>query len=130
MEKYMVIEPDGSVHWIEIERENMLDEFHKAIGCDTLENVRTMALGINLIVDESGKLKTSPQPFNHLASTLHLGYMLGRDFIAGPAIVAGIGLVDGESDWVPLSEQELDMLSQLGVYVDEDKQHSGLIKED
>lgn len=110
MENYMVIDPDGSIRWIEIERSNMLQEFYHAIGCDSLENVRTIFPDICLIVDELGKVKTNPQPHNEVASCFYAGWLHGNDDIVGPAIVAAIHLVDGESDWVPLNELEWDIV--------------------
>lgn len=106
-EKYMVIEPSGDVRWIEIDRLNLLEEFYDAIGCDCLENVRTIIPDVCLIVDESGRIKDPPQLHNDRASHMYLGWILGCDDIVGPAIVAAIHLVDGESDWVPLNDFEL-----------------------
>lgn len=106
-EKYMVIDPDGSRRWIEIEREHMLDEFYKAIDCSCLENVRTVIPGVCLIVDESGRIEDPPKPHNVAASWLYAGWYLGRDDIVGSAIVCTIDLVDGESDWVPLCPAQL-----------------------
>lgn len=105
-EKYLVIDPDGSTRWIQIERENMLREFHAAVRSDSLENVRSTVRDVCLIVDEVGKLRNPPQPHNELASLLYAGWIMGTDDIVGPAIVAAIHLVDGESDWVPVSEFE------------------------
>lgn len=106
-EKYMVIDPSGEIRWIEIDRLNLLEEFYEAIDCDCLENVRTIIPDVCLIVDESGRIKDPPKPHNDLASQLYLGWILGHDDIVGPAIVAAIHLVDGESDWVPLNDIEL-----------------------
>lgn len=117
MEKYMVIEPSGDIRWIEIQRENMLQEFRKVIGCDCLEQVRTIVRGVCLIVDESGKIKDPPQQHNEIASLLYLGYILGNDDIAGPAVLVSIGLVDGEPDWVPLNARELQRLRAMGLRV-------------
>lgn len=106
-EKYWVLDPDGSACQIEIERINMLDEFYAAIDCDCLENVRTIIPDVCLIVDESGRIKYPAKQHNARASLLYLGYLVGRDDIVGSAILAAIHLVDGESDWVPLSPSEL-----------------------
>ncbi len=106
-EKYWVIDPDGSARQIEIERENMLDEFYAAIDCDCLENVRTFIPDVCLIVDECGKLRHPPKQHNERASMLYAGWLFGADDIVGSAILAAIHLVDGESDWVPLSASEL-----------------------
>lgn len=106
-EKYMVIYPDGSIRWIEVENRQLLPAFYKAIGCDCVENVRTIIPDVCLIVDECGKLKNPPQPHNDVASQLYAGWILGSDNIVGPVVVAAIHLVDGESDWVPLSDEEM-----------------------
>lgn len=116
MEEYMIIEPNGAIRWIQTERENMLDTFHAAIGCDCLENVRTIVRDVCLIVDESGKVKANPQPHNERASRLYWGYLAGKDDIVGPAIVAAIHLVDGDPDWVPLNLVERLRVSSLGIY--------------
>ena len=102
----MVIDPDGSTRWIEIERCNMLQEFHKAIGTDMLENVRTIFDHICLIVDELGKIRKPPKPHNDVASDFYRGWIMYDDDIVGSAIVAAIHLVDGEPDWVPLNQEE------------------------
>lgn len=105
-EKYMVIDPDGSTRWIELERYEMLDKFHEALGTDSLENVRTAVRDVCLIVDEIGKLRIPPRIHNNVASWLYPGWIMGLDDIAGPAILAAIHLVDGDPDWVPLNDFE------------------------
>ena len=109
-EKYMVIDPDGSTRWIEIERSNMLQEFYQAIGTNFLENVCTIFPDVCLIVDELGKIKNPPQPHNDVASDFYRGWIMADDDIVGPAIVAAIHLVDGVSDWVPLNQQEQEIV--------------------
>lgn len=116
-ENYLVLDPDNTIRWIQIDRSRMLEEFYKAIGCDCLENVRTVIPPICLIVDESGKVKDPPQEENFLASLLYLGYLRGIDDIVGPAVLAAIRLVNGESDWVPLNDDELDILRQRGYQI-------------
>lgn len=114
-EKYWVLDPDGSARQIEIDRLQMLEEFHKAIGCNMLENVRTIIPDVCLIVDECGKINNPPQLHNPVASPLYLGFLIGADDIAGPAILAAIHLVDGEPDWVPLSDYELSkVIARIG----------------
>lgn len=119
MENYLVIEPSGSLRWVEIDRARLLDGLYKAIGCDCVENVRTIIPDVCLIVDESGKIKFPPQPHNAAASRLYRGWLLGLDNIVGPAVVAAIHLVDGESDWVPLNDAELAKLRALGFQIPE-----------
>lgn len=118
-EKYMVIHPDGRVEWMETEHEKLLDACYKVIGCNYVETVCTIYPDICLIVDELGKIKHPPQPHNHLASTFYAGWCFGDDDIVGPAVVAAIHLVDGESDWVPLNDFELEVVqSHIQLYED------------
>lgn len=119
-EKYLVIEPDGSFRWITTTRDRLLSDFYDAIGCDCLENVRSIVPDVCLIVDESGKIKIPRQEYNEKASQFYLGYWLGEDAIVGPAILAAIHLVDGEPDWVPLNHAELQkVISFLGIELPE-----------
>ena len=118
-EKYLVIYPNNTVSWCEIERSDMLHEFYKIIGCDSLENVRSILPDICLIVDECGKIKDPPQLVNEVASCFYAGSIMGNDLIVGPAIFCSIGLVDGESDWIPLSDRQLDVLRLLGLPIPE-----------
>lgn len=108
MEKYMVIYPDGHIGWMECKHNELVKSCYKVIGCSCVENVRTIIPDVCLIVDESGKIKCPPQPHNELASNFYRGWIMGNDNIVGPAVVAAIHLVDGESDWVPLSQLELE----------------------
>lgn len=105
-QEYLVIYPSGDLSWMEVDG-SIIDALHKTIGCEWVENVRTILPDINLIVDECGKIKDPPQPHNELASRLYYGWLCGMDDICGPAVVAAIHLVDGESDWCPLSPREL-----------------------
>lgn len=115
--EFLVIETDGSLRWIQTNPFRLCEDFYNAIGCDWLENVYTVLDDIVLIVDEVGKVKSVPQDFNPLASRLYGGFLYG-DYIAGPAVVAAIHLVDGESDWVPLNTSELVRLSVfLGIEI-------------
>ena len=118
MENYLRIDPDGSVSWIQASRSDLCRYFRRSIGCNWLENVRTVIPDICIVIDEVGKIKDPPQPHNPIASRLYLGFHYGIDDIVGPAIVAAIHLVDGESDWVPLSDVELAKLSlYLGIEI-------------
>lgn len=38
-EKYLLLNPDGSMRWITTDRKNMLHNFREAIGCDLIEQV-------------------------------------------------------------------------------------------
>lgn len=111
--KYMVIYPDGHTDWMETEHDQLVQTCYKVIGCNCVENVRTIITDVCLIVDESGKIKDPPQLHNGKASVFYAGWYAGADDIAGPAVVAAIHLVDGEPDWVPLNQQELDKVMEL-----------------
>ena len=113
MEKYLVIYPDGLTDWIETEHDQLVVTCSNVIGCNFVENVCTIITDVCLIVDEFGKIKDPPQLFNGKASVFYPGWYAGADYIAGPAVVAAIHLVDGELDWVPLNQQELDKVMEL-----------------
>lgn len=108
-EKYLVINPSGSVKWIHTDRKHMAADFRKVIRCNWLENVYTVLPGIVIIVDEVGKVRQDPQIFNPVASRLYGGAPYG-DFIHGPAVVACIGLTDEGMDWIPLQQSQLQLL--------------------
>lgn len=104
-EHFLVLDPDGSFRWIEADRRHLGEAFRKAIGCDWLEHV-TLPYGFCCVVDEVGKLKEPQQPLNPLASLFYPGTKYG-DPLVGPVVFCRIGLVDGESDWVPLEPLDL-----------------------
>lgn len=104
-ERYLVLDPDGSFRWIETTRDKLAASFRAAIGCDWLENVR-LPYGFCCVVDECGKIKEPQQPINSLASRFYPGTMYG-DPLVGPVVFCRIDLVDGESDWVPLTDMQL-----------------------
>lgn len=110
-DRYLVIDPIGELRWIRTSRDNMVRDFHNAIDCNWLENVYTVLPGIVIIVDEVGKVKQNPQRYNPIASRLYAGSPFG-DPIVGPAVLASIGLVDGESDWVSLTNAQLQCVAQ------------------
>lgn len=112
MEKYLIIYPDGHTEWMSCEHDQLLKSCYKVIGCSFVENVRTYIPDVCLIVDESGKIKHPAQPFNALASTFYNGWIFGFDPICGPVVVAAIHLVDGEPDWVPLNDFELELVNR------------------
>lgn len=111
LEKYLRLDPDGTLSWITIDRDHFLDGVYKAIGCDWVENVRLPG-GIWAIVDEAGKMKNPPQPVNPLASRLYPGTAYG-DPLVGPVVFARIDLVDGEPDWCPLRPFQISMLQAV-----------------
>ena len=126
-EKYLRIDPSGEITWIQLDRVLHkyfdgdgpdLDQIHAAIGCSCMEQVRTVIPGIVLLIDESGKIKDPPQHHNEIASRLYYGFLVGKDDIVGPAIVAAMRPTEpyGEMDLFPLNDVELAKLSLcLGV---------------
>lgn len=126
-ESHLMIYPSGELRWVEIERKPYewiegegLDQhrLHELIGCDCLEQVRTVLQDIVLVIDESGKIKSPPQAHNELASRLYYGYQIGMDDIVGPALVCSLRPTEpyGEMDWFPLAPVDLARLSLfLGV---------------
>ena len=120
MERYMVIMPSGEIRWELVEPAERMKRFYEIIGTDWVENVYTILPDICIIVDDYGNLKDPPQQFNLWASLLYAGFHLERDYIAGPAIVAAIHLVDGKLDWVPLNQKEEEKLRSMGLYPEED----------
>lgn len=108
IDKYLVLYPDGDIRWIHTDRDHMAAAFRDSIGCEWLENVY-LPYGFCCIVDECGKIKQNPQPLNPLASRFYPGTFCG-DPLVGPVVFAQIGLVDGESDWVPLNDTQLGII--------------------
>ena len=129
IEKHLVIYPSGKLAWAELEWAPRHDEvyegrpgldlkdLYRIIGCDCVEQVRTIIPGIVLVVDESGKIKPIPQPLNPIASKLYAGTAHG-DPIVGPAVAFSLRPTEpyGEMDWFPLSASDEAKLSLfLGV---------------
>lgn len=110
-EKYLVLFPDGSFRWIHTQHEHIASVFREVIGCEWLENV-TLPYGFCCVVDECGKIKQNPQPFNPLASRFYPGTYFG-DPIVGPVVFCRIGFVDGESDWVPVTDDDLRLIELI-----------------
>ena len=126
-ERYLKIDPDGSLDWIELDRLPRHDEIYRGaeaidlgdlypiIGCSCVEQVYTVIPGVVIFVDESGKIKDPMQPLNPYASRLYAGAAHG-DFIHGPAVVAALRPTPpyGELDVFPLSEdQACDVITVL-----------------
>lgn len=131
-ERYLRIDPSGELSWLPIDRvpyefdpsiEGLsLDQIYAAIGCSCMEQVRTIIPGIVILIDESGKVKSPPQPHNELASRLYAGWHYGLDDIVGPALVCAMRPTPpiGELDLFPLKHSELLQLSLvLGVHLPE-----------
>ena len=121
-ESHLMIYPSGELRWVQIERKPYKfidgegldqDRIHQLIGCDCLEQVRTVLANIVLVVDESGRIKDPPQQHNMFASRLYYGYLAGMDDIVGPALVCSLRPTEsyGEMDWGPLSKSDLLRLS-------------------
>ena len=122
MEKYLVIHPSGSMEWIELERkprydgvyngENVLslDDIRKIVGCDWLEQVRTVIPDVVMYIDEVGKILPQPKAHNELASRLYAGWMPERLCdIRGTAVLFALRPCNelGEVDIYPLSRAQL-----------------------
>lgn len=120
-DKYLVISTSGDLRWVELSSgPRRLDQMHEVIGCSCVEQVRTVIPGICIVIDESGKIKTPPQPHNELASRLYYGFLVGADNIVGPAVVCALRPTGPyhELDWFPLDPAELAKLSlYLGVQI-------------
>ena len=126
-EKYLCIDPSGVINWVDIDRVPYkwcdgdgpsLFQIHAIIGCSCMEQVRTVIPGIVLLVDDSGQVKDPPQRHNEIASRLYYGFLIGKDDIVGPVIVAALRPTEpyGELDLFPLNDVELAKLSLcLGV---------------
>ena len=110
-EKYLLLNPDGSMRWITTDRKNMLHNFREAIGCDLIEQV-IVSFGFYMLVDECGKIKNPQQPINWLASRFYPGSLFG-DVINGPVIFTSLSLIDGEYEWSPLTERDLAAISLI-----------------
>lgn len=134
IEKYLLFSTSGDISWIDLDRAPnygpvyqgdpalSFDQIYAAIGCDCVEQVRTVLPGIVLVIDESGKIKDPPQRHNELASRLYYGYQVGMDDICGPAILMALRRSGpyGEEDWHPLDAADLARLSLfLGVKLPE-----------
>lgn len=111
LEHYLVLDPDGSLRWIDTDRSHLAASFRKAINCDWLENV-TLPYGFCCIVDEFDKVRQDPKPVNPYASLFYPGTQYG-DPLVGSVVFARIGLVDGESDWVPLTSRDIRLIELI-----------------
>lgn len=95
MEKYLLIPVTGKSVWVEVDEDELLEEFRKILNCDFIETV-PISSRLGLIVDEEGKITTPRKPYNAEA-TLLLGD-LSPDYIAGDAILFAYGIRNGEPD--------------------------------
>ena len=97
IEKYLCIEPSGKIRWIDLERvvrydgpydgeeDILVTDLYPVIGCDCVEQVRSVLPGVYFFVDESGKCKFPMQRYNALASRFYAGASY-CDYIHGPAV--------------------------------------------
>ena len=122
IEKYLVIPADinRSVYFVPFVRSSdcaFNDTVHREIDCDCYEHVSIHEiLSFSFLVDECGKLKDPAKPINHRASIFYPGTDFG-DPLVGDVFVCDIGLVDGESDFIPLSdEKEERLLNAIQVF--------------
>lgn len=119
MEKYPIILDDDNHNQVRIcvvpESAGALDRLHSwydALECYCLQHVQTIIPDLYLLIDDNGKIIDPPKPMNTMASLLYPGYLYG-DCIVGHAILAGVGLRDGEPDIVPPSDSLLRTLSRV-----------------
>ena len=101
-EKYIRIRVDGTIDWVEIDTKypQRCRDIDKHLNCDCFENVH---IGGNkvMLVDDCGKL--NGKKANWKASRLYNA----PDYIAGDAIICEIGIVNGEHDIIPPSEETI-----------------------
>lgn len=111
-EYYLVLEPDGELHWIQVtDRKFLGAAFRHVIGTEWLEHV-SLPFGFDCVVDEVGKVRQDPQPLNPLASRFYPGTDFG-DPLVGPVVFVRIALIDGEHDWAPLHDEDLARISLI-----------------
>ena len=122
IEKYLIIPADlnRSVYFVSFERNSdytFNDTVHREIHCDCYEHVRIHAnITCSFLVDVCGKLKDPAKPLNLRASTFYPGSAFG-DPLVGDVFVCDIGLVDGESDFIPLSDvKEKRLLDTIKIF--------------
>lgn len=123
MERYPVILDDENHNQVRIcvvpESAGALDRLHSwydSLECDCLQHVQTLIPGLYLLIDDNGKITDPPKQLNTLATFLYPGYPY--DCIVGHAILAGVGLRDGEPDIVPPSDSLLRTFSRVtGVHI-------------
>lgn len=119
MEKYPIILDDDNHNQVRIcvvpESAGALDRLHSwydSLECTCLQHVQTIIPGLYLLIDDNGKIIDPPKPMNTMASLLYPGYPFG-DCIVGHAILAGVGMRDGEPDIVAPSDSLLRTLSRV-----------------
>ena len=104
-EQYLLVKVDGSVSVVEIHNSEFNERVYSLIDCSTYELVHLPG-DFYLVVDELGKCYETPKPVNLKASMLYPGTPYG-DPIVGDVIIGRLGLVNGESDMIGLSEYDI-----------------------
>ena len=119
MERYPIILDDdnaGQIRIVYVRRDaadrERLRAWYDSLECTCLQHVQTIIPGLYLLIDDNGKIIDPPKPINTPASLLYPGYPFG-DCIVGHAILAGVGMRDGEPDIVPPSDSLLRTLSRV-----------------
>ena len=104
--------------------EPLLDNLQKEVG-GYIEVVhpRYLPEGLCMVVDDEGLLKGSP--VNNIASILY-GTLEHGQPIAGNAVILGEGFVDGERDFVSLTEDDktnlILLLFALGISIKDESE--------
>lgn len=98
MEQYLKIPAEGKPSIIEVDENHLRDDFCRHLDCEGIETVR-ISFHFGLIVDEKGKIKTPPKPYNARATSF-LGDF-SPEWIAGDAILFAYGKRNGVPDIVP-----------------------------
>lgn len=98
MERYLKIPVEGKPVMIEVDEQHLLEGFRRHLDCESIKTV-SITSRFGLIVDEMGKIKDPPKPYNARATSL-LGDW-SPDWIAGDAILFAYGMRNGEPDIVP-----------------------------
>lgn len=110
-EHYLVLEPDGELHWIQVTNRNLIGAAFRTAVNGPMEVVY-LPYGFCCVVDEVGKVRKDPKPLNPLTSRFYPGSIYG-DPLVGPVVFARIGLVDGDRDFIPLRDEDLARISLI-----------------
>lgn len=111
-EHYLVLEPDGELHWIQVtNRKYLAAAFRKAIGTSRLELV-SLPFGFSCVVDAICQVRLDPMLMNPLASRFYLGSVFCHPLF-GTVVFARFDLIDGEHDWAMLHDEDLARISLI-----------------
>ena len=108
---YLLLKANGECSRVEIPYDEFNERIHELIGCEYYELV-SFKDDFYFAVDELGKCYKQPKPKNVKASLFYPG-MLAGDFIVGDVIICKHGYVNGESDMVGLTEDELEYFEKI-----------------